>query len=88
MTSQKFGANAAWLRYGVIAMNLLEAMKILFPSQVAVLHALSRPSTIRRRVIQVAGRFVRHAGKLMLLLSGGLAPVFDAIVEAARVASG
>jgi hypothetical protein len=88
MTSQKPGANAAWLRFGVIAMNLLEAMKILFPSQMAMLHALSRPSTIRRRAVQVAGRFVRHARKLMLLVGGGLAPFFAATLEAARIASG
>jgi hypothetical protein len=88
MTSQKPGANAAWLRYGVIALNLLEAMKILFPREVAMLHAFSRPSTIRRRVVQVAGRFVRHARKLLLLLGGGLAPLFAASVEAARSAFG
>jgi hypothetical protein len=88
MTSQKPGANAAWLRYGVIAMNLLEAMKILFPTDVAMLHAFSRPSTIRRRVVQVAGRFVRHAGKLVLLVGAGLAPLFAATLAAARIAPG
>jgi hypothetical protein len=88
MTSQKPGANAAWLRYAVIALNLLEAMKILFPREVAVLHAFSRPSTIRRRFVQVAGRFVRHGRKLLLLLGGGLAPLFAASLEAARTAFG
>jgi hypothetical protein len=88
MTSQKPGANAAWLRFGVIALNLLEAMKILFPREVAMLHVFSRPSTIRRRLVQVAGRFVRHAGKLMLVLGAGLASVFAATLDAARTAFG
>lgn len=83
MTSQKFGANAAWLRYGVIAMNLLEAMKLLFPQQYATTIAFARPSTIRRRAIQVAGRFVRHAGKLMLVLGASTAAIFQAALAAA-----
>jgi hypothetical protein len=54
--TRKCGANAAWLRYGVIALNLLEAMKILFPREIATAHAFSRPTTLRRRFVQVAGR--------------------------------
>jgi hypothetical protein len=88
MTSQKFGANAAWLRYGVIAMNLLEAMKTLFPEDAARAHAFSRPATIRRRLVQVGGRFVRHAHRLMLVVAGGLGSLFHAILAAAQAASG
>lgn len=88
MTSQKFGANAAWLRYGVIAMNLLEAMKTFFPEDAALANAFSRPATIRRRIVQIGGRFVRHANRLMLIVAGGLGALFHAILTAAQAASG
>lgn len=79
MTSQKFGANAAWVRYGVIALNLLEAMKILFPREIATAHAFSRPTTMRRRFVQVAGRIIRHANRLVLVVAAGAAAAFGAI---------
>ena len=64
-------------------MNLIEAMKLLFPQQVAMAVAFARPRTIRRRVIQTAGRFVRHAGKLMLVLGASTAALFQAALTAA-----
>lgn len=88
MTSQKFGANAAWLRYGVIALNLLEAMKVLFPRELAALHAFSRPETMRRRFVQRAGRFIRHAGKLVLLLASGLSPLAKVGASLGQLAGG
>jgi hypothetical protein len=88
MTSQKPGANAAWLRYGVIAMNLLEAIKVLFPERAALELAFARPSTIRRRLVQVGGRFIRHANRLMLVVAGGLGALFHAIHASAQAAFG
>lgn len=64
-------------------MNLLEALKTLFPEDAARAHAFSRPSTIRRRLVQVGGRFVRHANRLMLVVAGGLGTLFHAILAAA-----
>jgi hypothetical protein len=88
MTSQKFGANAAWLRYGVIAFDLLEAMKILLPRAIADRHAFSRPETMRRRFVQIAGRFVHHANRLALVLSGGLAGLYQACLSVQRATAG
>jgi hypothetical protein len=88
MTSQKPGANAAWLRFGVIAVNLLEAVKLLFPERAALELAFARPSTIRRRIIQIGGRVVRHANRLALVVAGGLGALFHAIHASAQAVFG
>jgi hypothetical protein len=88
MTSQKFGANAAWLRFGVIAFNLFEAMKILFPGPLASAHAFSRPQTLRRQLVQVAARLIRHANRLVLVVAGGGAMLLQAYAQLQHTMSG
>lgn len=59
-------ANAVYFRIGVIAYNLFMGFKRLSCPKNWWRHTIS---TFRWRLIQVAGRIVRHAGEITLKLS-------------------
>lgn len=66
MSSGDFNANSLWFAIGVLAYNLTQAQKFLF------LDVDWRPRTIatlRWRLINVAGRLVRHGRRWVLLLA-------------------
>ena len=66
LPSQKFGANAAWLRLNVLLYNLLCAYKrIGLPEE---FHA-ARPKRLRFVLFNGVGKIVRHARTLLLRLS-------------------
>lgn len=58
-------ANAVFLRMGVIAYNLFIGFKRLCCPEGWVQHTIA---TIRWRLVQIAGRIVRHAGRVILRL--------------------
>jgi hypothetical protein len=57
LPSGRFDANNAWLALAAIAHNLTRAAATLAGPR----HALARPATIRRHLVNVAGRVTRHA---------------------------
>lgn len=60
------GANAVFFRIGVIAYNLFIGFKHLACPREWLAHTIS---TFRWKLIQVAGRIVRHAGRVLLKLA-------------------
>jgi hypothetical protein len=84
LPSGKFGANAAWWAFTVLAFNLNSAMKRL------VLKGdwlNKRMKAIRFAVINLPGRMVRHARQFLVYLSAGC-PAFRLILDArVRIAS-
>jgi Transposase DDE domain group 1 len=63
LPSQKFGANAAWLRLNVILYNLLSAYKrVGLPEE---LHT-ARPKRLRFLLLNTLGKVVRHARETLL----------------------
>ena len=63
LPSQKFGANAAWLRLNVILYNLLSAYKrVGLPEE---FHT-TRPKRLRFLLLNTVGRIVRHARETLL----------------------
>jgi hypothetical protein len=63
LPSQKFGANAAWLRLNVILYNLLSAYKrVGLPEE---LHT-ARPKRLRFLLLNTVGKVVRHARQTLL----------------------
>jgi len=63
LPSQKFGANAAWLRLNVILYNLLSAYKhVGLPEE---FHT-ARPKRLRFLLLNTVGRIVRHARETLL----------------------
>jgi Transposase DDE domain group 1 len=70
LPSQKFGANAAWLRLNVLLYNLLSAYKrVGLPED---LHRI-RPKRLRFLVLNTVGKVVRHARETLLRCSNALA---------------
>lgn len=67
----RFGANAAWYRFNVLAFNLKVAMaKIGLPDFIR-----ARPHTFRMRLLQVAGRVISHSRRLTMRMGAhGQAP--------------
>lgn len=58
LPSQKFGANAAWLRLNVLLYNLLSAFKrVGLPEE---MHD-ARPKRLRFLVLNTVGKVIRHA---------------------------
>jgi hypothetical protein len=75
----RFGANAAWLRLNVLAANLLEYIKaVSLPPEMAPM----RPKALRFRLLNIAGRIVRGARRLSLILAAGEA--LSALYQVAR----
>ncbi len=77
LPSQKFGANAAWVRLNVIAYNLLSALKrTALPEEFRT----ARPKRLRFVLFNTIGRIVRHARETLLRLSSVLArTLFDTV---------
>jgi hypothetical protein len=66
LPSQKFGANAAWMRLNVILYNLLSGFKrIALPPEE---HA-ARPKRLRFLLLNVVGKVIRHARATLLRLT-------------------
>jgi hypothetical protein len=66
LPSKNFGANAAWLRLAVISHNVLTALKRLaLPPEVLT----ARPKRLRFLYLNIPGRLVHHARKLVLRLA-------------------
>lgn len=67
LPSQKFGANAAWLRLNVMLYNLLSAFKrVGLPEE---LHD-ARPKRLRFVLLNGIGKVIRHARETLLRLVG------------------
>lgn len=80
LPSQKFGANAAWLRLNVLLYNLLSAFKrVGLPEE---MHD-ARPKRLRFLVLNTVGKVVRHARETLLRYGAALA---RALADAPRVA--
>lgn len=80
MPSQKFGANAAWLRLNVLLYNLLSAFKrVGLPEEI---HD-ARPKRLRFLVLNTVGKVVRHARETLLRCANAIA---RAAADAPRVA--
>ncbi|HZR99707.1 MAG TPA: transposase [Chloroflexota bacterium] len=74
--SDKFGANAAWLRLQVLTHNLLELLKA---TALEPTYRQARPKRLRFAIFTPFGRVVRHAREQYLrvvtrVLAGVLAP--------------
>ena len=78
LPSGKFGANAAWWAIVVLAFNLNSAMKRLVLGGEWVSRRLK---AVRFGIINLAGRVVRHARKLIIRLARGH-PSYDLLVSA------
>lgn len=64
--SDKFGANAAWLRIQVLTHNLLELMKaVALPAE----FRKARPKRLRFAIFTQWGRVVRHAHKMIVRIT-------------------
>ena len=80
LPSQKFGANAAWLRMNVLLYNLLSAFKrVGLPEE---MHD-ARPKRLRFLVLNTVGKVVRHARETLLRCADAIA---RALADAPRVA--
>ena len=80
LPSQKFGANAAWLRLNVLLYNLLSAFKrVGLPEE---MHD-ARPKRLRFLVLNTVGKVVRHARETLLRCANAVA---RAAADAPRVA--
>lgn len=79
MPCGRFGANAAWYRLNVLTYNVLSAFKRLaLPSELRQ----ARPKKLRFRLLGLAGKVVRHAGRTMLRIAGSAEAVGE--LHAAR----
>lgn len=75
--SNKFGANAAWYRFNVLAFNLKTALtKVGLPK-----YAEARPHTLRLRLLHLAGRVVSHSRKLSMIMASESSQGRDDLVE-------
>lgn len=79
LPSQKFGANAAWVRLNVILHNLLTALKRLtLPAEFRT----ARPKRLRFLLFNTVGRVIRHARETLLRLSSATT---KGLLDTARV---
>lgn len=63
LPSQKFGANAAWLRANAMLYNLMTLFKVIgLPEDLRA----ARPKRLRFLVLNIVGKVVRHARQLLL----------------------
>ncbi len=80
LPSQKFGANAAWLRMNVLLYNLLSAFKrVGLPEE---FHD-ARPKRLRFLVLNTVGKVVRHARETLLRCTRAIART---LADAPRIA--
>jgi len=75
LPSQKFGANAAWVRLNVILYNLLSTLKRLtLPADLRT----AKPKRLRFVLFNTVGRVIRHARETLLRLFSSVAKqLFD-----------
>ncbi len=66
MTSGEFRANALWFALGVLAANMVQAMKLLFLDPEWKSKTIA---TLRWQLVETAGRLVRHGRQLILRLA-------------------
>ena len=78
LPSGKFGANAAWWTIVVLAFNLNSAMKRLVLGGEWVSRRLK---AVRFGIINLAGRVIRHARRLIIRLARGH-PSYDLLISA------
>jgi hypothetical protein len=65
MPCGRFQSNAAWFRFNVLAYNILSALQLLaLPKPMQAW----RPATLRFRLLNLAGRIVKHSRELVLRL--------------------
>ena len=77
--SSRFGANAAWYRLSTLTFNLYEALKLLaLPKE----WANDRLPSSRFRLINRAGRVLRHARRYIVVLSQVALPLVATLIEA------
>lgn len=74
-----FCANAVWLGLGVLAYNLGQALKLFVLGSDWARHTVV---TLRWRLYNTAARLVRHAGAVILKISGVTAETFDLLCRA------
>lgn len=80
--SSRFGANAAWYRLAVLALNLYVAVnRLALPED---WHGQRLP-TARFRFFNRAGRVLRHARRYLVVLSHLALPLAERYLEARRV---
>lgn len=80
LPSQRFGANAAWLRMNVLLYNLLSAFKrVGLPEE---MHD-ARPKRLRFLVLNTVGKVIRHARETLLRCADALS---RALADAPRIA--
>jgi hypothetical protein len=80
--SSRFGANAAWYRLAILALNLYVAVSHLaLPED---WHGQRLP-TARFRFFNRAGRVLRHARRYMVVLSHLALPLAERYLEARKV---
>jgi len=73
LPSQKFGANAAWVRLNVLLYNLLSSFKrIALPGE----FLKAKPKRLRFLLFNVVGKVVRHARETLLRLASEPARAF------------
>jgi hypothetical protein len=70
LPSAKFGANAAWFRIACIAYNLFESVRAACPDEEL---RTAKSKRIRRRLVNVSGRFSRDRRKITLNLNAARA---------------
>lgn len=78
LPSGKFGANAAWWAFAVLAFNLNSAMNRLILKGDWI---NKRMKAIRFAVVNLPGRVVRHARRLLMCLSAGC-PALRLLIDA------
>ena len=83
MTSGDFRANALWFALGVLAANLVQAIKLLFLEPEWRSKTIA---TLRWQLIQVAGRLVHHGRSLILRLAASF-PKYTLLAELRRRAA-
>lgn len=83
--SGAFGANAAWYRLAVIALNLFVAMSHC--GQLKEWQGLRLPSA-RVRFLNRAGRIIRHARRYLVVLSQLALPLAQTFVEVRKALAG
>jgi hypothetical protein len=81
LPSQKFGANAAWLRLNVIAYNLFSAFKrTALPEEFKT----ARPKTLRFLLFNTVGRVIHHAREILLRLTSAVVRALSSIPPGSR----
>ncbi len=81
MPCGEFGANAVFFRLGVIAYNLMVALKHLgLPED----WQNKTIKTLRWQLLNIAGKVVKHSGQLILKLAGISDEIFNIFVQARK----